>query len=95
MSSAFETFYGVLAQICFAALGLWWELAALPADGFEEKAAGVLAKWKALPDGSSVRYSGMETGTWCSFRVKKNWLSKRSFCRADASAGKTARTGAC
>ncbi len=24
MSSAFETFYGVLAQICFAALGLWW-----------------------------------------------------------------------
>jgi mono/diheme cytochrome c family protein len=34
-----------------AALGLWWELAALPADGFEEKAVGVLAKWKALPDG--------------------------------------------
>lgn len=24
MSSAFETFYAVLAQICFAALGLWW-----------------------------------------------------------------------
>ena len=36
-----------------AALGLWWELAALPADGFEEKAAGVSAKWKALPDGTS------------------------------------------
>ena len=34
-----------------AALGLWWELAALPADGFEEKAAGVIAKWKGLPDG--------------------------------------------
>ncbi|MCE9527400.1 MAG: DUF1549 domain-containing protein, partial [Planctomycetales bacterium] len=29
-----------------AALGLWWELAALPTDGFEEKAVGVLAKWK-------------------------------------------------
>lgn len=34
-----------------ASLGLWAELAAQPADGFEAKAADVLAKWKALPDG--------------------------------------------
>ena len=37
-----------------AALGLWWELAALPAEGFEEKAAAVVAKWQGMPDGSGA-----------------------------------------
>ncbi len=36
-----------------ASLGLWSELAALPVEGFEEKAAGVFVKWKALPDGTA------------------------------------------
>ena len=45
-----------------AALGLWWKLAALPTEGFEEKAAGVFAKWKGLPDGVA--------GGQCNPRVK-------------------------
>ncbi|MFN0019913.1 MAG: PSD1 and planctomycete cytochrome C domain-containing protein [Pirellulaceae bacterium] len=45
-----------------ASLGLWWELAALPAEGFEEKAAAVLTKWKGLPDGMA--------GGQCNPRVK-------------------------
>jgi cytochrome c553 len=45
-----------------SALGLWAELAALPADGFEAKAAEIIAKWKKLPDGIA--------GGQCNSRVK-------------------------
>lgn len=37
-----------------ASLGLWAELAALPVEGFEAKAAEVIAKWKTLPDGTAA-----------------------------------------
>ena len=45
-----------------SALGLWAELSALPADGFEAKVADIIAKWKALPDGIA--------GGQCNPRVK-------------------------
>ncbi len=37
-----------------ATLGPWTELAKLPSEGFPDKAAEIVARWKALPDGTAA-----------------------------------------